>query len=77
MKQYDKALEEVARAEQLFVDGKVKDFVKKAKILARKASILTHQQNLDGAIKAYEQSLVEDMNSKVKDELLKVRRLKK
>jgi len=37
---------EVSRAEQLFVDGKVKDFAKKAKILARKASILTHQDKL-------------------------------
>ena len=37
---------EVLRAEQLFVDGKVKDFAKKAKILARKASILAHQDKL-------------------------------
>jgi len=36
-------LEEVTKAEQLFTDGKVKDFAKKAKILARKASILVHQ----------------------------------
>lgn len=41
---------EVSRAEQLFIDGKVKDFSKKAKILARKASILTHQDKLEAAI---------------------------
>jgi hypothetical protein len=34
------------KAEQLFTDGIVKDFGKKAKILARKASILTHQGKL-------------------------------
>ena len=43
LKQFESALGEVARAEQLFTDGKVKDFSKKAKILARKASILAHQ----------------------------------
>lgn len=77
MKQYDNAMTEVSRAEQLFIDGKVKDFSKKAKILARKASILTHQDKLEAAIEAYEQSLVEDHIGKVKDELLKVRKLKK
>lgn len=61
----------------MFTDGKVKDFVKKAKILARKASILVHQGQLEAAIEAYDHSLIEDQNPKVKDELLKVRRLKK
>lgn len=60
-------MDEVAKAEQLFTDGKVKDFSKKAKILARKASILTHQDQLDAAIQAYEKSLVEDQVPKIKD----------
>lgn len=77
LKQYENALAEVLKAEQLFTDGKVKDFVKKAKILARKASILVHLGQLETAIEVYEHSLIEDQNSKVKDELIKVRRLKK
>lgn len=77
LKQYENALAEVAKAEQLFIDGKVKDFVKKAKILARKASILVHLGQYEAAIDAYEHSLIEDQVSKVKDELLKAKRLKK
>lgn len=61
----------------MFIDAKVKDFAKKAKILARKASILVHQDQLEAAIEAYEHSLIEDQVFKVKDELLKARRLKK
>lgn len=61
----------------MFVDGKSKDYSKKAKILARKASILTNQGNLEAAIEAYEKSLVEDHLSKIKDDLLKVKKLKK
>ena len=60
-------MNEVERALQLFEDGKVKDYVKKAKILARKASILAHQEKYDESIKAYEKSLIEDQNQKVKD----------
>lgn len=77
LKQFESALAEVAKAEQLFVDGKVKDFVKKAKILARKASILAYQGKLEESIGIYEHSLIEDQNQKVKDELLKVRKQKK
>ncbi len=44
LKQYENALTEVLKAEQLFINGKVKDYSKKAKILARKASILVHQE---------------------------------
>jgi predicted negative regulator of RcsB-dependent stress response len=51
-------LKEVEKAEQLFADGKVKDYVKKAKILGRKGSILVHLGNLDEAIKLFEQSLI-------------------
>lgn len=41
----------MAIAENLFNEGKAKDFNKKAKILARKASILVHQDKLEEAIK--------------------------
>ncbi len=77
LKQYDNAMIEVSKAEQLFADGIVKDYGKKAKILARKASILAHLDKLDAAIHAYEQSLIEDQNYKVKDELLKIKKIKK
>jgi hypothetical protein len=40
---------------------------KRAKILARKASILAYQGKLEESIGIYEQSLIEDQNQKVKD----------
>ena len=55
----------------------MKDYGKKAKILARKASILVHLDQLEAAIDAYEHSLIEDHNQKVKDELLKIKKVKK
>ena len=42
LKQFENAMNEVTKAEKLFADGIVKDYAKKAKILARKASILAH-----------------------------------
>lgn len=39
MNEYDNALEEIARAEKLFEEGVVKDFAKKAKVLARKGTV--------------------------------------
>jgi len=61
----------------LFADGIAKDWVKKAKVFARKASILSKQEKYDLAIEWYEKSLLEDGNQKVKDELAKVKKLKK
>ena len=71
------AEKEVEKALELFNNGTVKDFVKKAKILARRASILVKQQKYDEAITAYDKSLIEDFKQNVKDELTKVKNLKK
>lgn len=74
---FESALLEVEKAEKLFADGIVKDWVKKAKVFARKASILFKQGKLNESIEWYEKSLLEDGNQKVKDELSKVRKTKK
>jgi len=39
----ESALEEISKAEKLFEEGVVKDFIKKAKVLARKGTILAKQ----------------------------------
>lgn len=43
LKEYDNALSEIAKAEKLFEEGVAKDYIKKAKVLARKATILQKQ----------------------------------
>ena len=53
LNELDNALEEISRAEKLFEEGVVKDFVKKAKVLARKGNIFAKQHNYDEAIGAY------------------------
>lgn len=53
-------------------DNCITDFVKKAKILARKGSALFKCTKYQEAIESYEASLLEDNNSKVRDELKKV-----
>ena len=77
LKDYDLALQEIAQAEKLFEEGVAKDYVKKAKVLARKGTILGKQERYGEAVEALEKSLIEDGNQKVKDELLKIRKLKK
>lgn len=51
LKDLDSAFEEIAKAEKLFEEGVVKDFVKKAKIFARKGNIYTKQEKYAEAIK--------------------------
>lgn len=77
LNELDNALEEIAKAEKLFEEGVVKDFVKKAKVLARKGTIFGKQGKWEEAIAALEKSLVEDSNSKVKDDLSKFKKNKK
>ena len=55
----------------------MKDYVKKAKVLARKGTILNKQQKYHEAIAALEKSLLEDGNQKVKDDLAKFKKAKK
>ena len=77
LSELDKALESINKAVEIIDGGNCKDGERKAKIWARKASVLTKQQNFDEAINLYERSLVEDNKPNVKDELLKVKTLKK
>ena len=72
--EYESALIELNKAEHLFEEGKVKDFVKKAKVLARRASVLNHQGKYEEAIVFYEKSLMEDGVQKVRDELKVVKK---
>ena len=73
----ENALEEISKAEKLFSEGVAKDFVKKAKVLARKGNIFMKQERFNEAIEEYEKSLVEDTNPKVRDDLIKCKSLKK
>lgn len=73
----DLALEEIAKAEKLFEEGVVKDFSRKAKVYSRKGTILAKQGKIDEAISALDKSLMEDSNSKVKDEMHRLKKIKK
>ena len=53
------------------------DFVKKAKLFARKGKVLWLQGNLEEAINFYEKSLLEDNITSVKDELKRLQKEKK
>lgn len=77
LKDYELALQEISHAEKLFEEGVVKDYVKKAKVLARKGTILSKLERYAEAVEALEKSLIEDGNQKVKDELLKIKKQKK
>lgn len=77
LKDYELALQEIARAEQLFEEGVAKDYVKKAKVLARKGTVLAKLERYGEAVEALEKSLIEDNIQKVRDELLKVKKLRK
>ena len=77
LKDFEGALQEIKRAETLFEEGVVKDYVKKAKVLARKGTIFSKLERLEEAIQAFEKSLLEDNNQKVKDELNKIKKHKK
>jgi tetratricopeptide (TPR) repeat protein len=70
-------LQEIAHAERLFEEGVSKDYIKKAKVLARKGTILSKQERYGEAVEALEKSLLEENNPKVRDELLKIKKVKK
>ena len=74
MGNFEKAHEELNRAEKLFEEGTVRDFVKKAKVYARRASLLAKENKLKESVEWYERSLVEDGVQKVRDELKVVKR---
>ena len=56
---------------------KIQDFALKGKIFARKAAIYAKEKNYADAIDFYGKSLVENNDSKVRDELNKIKLLKK
>lgn len=70
-------MQEIAHAEKLFEEGVAKDYIKKAKILARKGTIYSKLERYGEAIDLLEKSLLEDNNSKVRDDLNKFKKLKK
>lgn len=74
--EYEKAHAELDRADQLFTNGN-KDYSKKAKVLARRASLFNKEGKYDESISCYEKSLIEDNVQKVRDELKVVRKLQK
>jgi stress-induced-phosphoprotein 1 len=75
-KQYDKAIDSCNKAEEVVKSGHF-DYVKYAKILARKAAAYGHKGDYDKSLEFYQQSLLENNDTKVKDEMRKVEKTKK
>lgn len=75
-KLYDKAIEACTKAEEICKGGHY-DYVKLAKILARRASAHSHKGEYDLALDFYQKSLLENRDDKVKEEMKKVEKLKK
>ena len=48
----EQVLDEIRKAEKLFEEGEVKDFVKRAKVLSRKGTILSKQEKYVETIEA-------------------------
>lgn len=75
-KEYEKALEQcntgIERAK-----GKAYDYVKLAKVIARKAACLFNQGKIDESIETYKSALLEDNTFAIKDSLKKVEKAKK
>lgn len=76
-KQFDKAIESCDKAEEICKSAGHYDYIKLAKILARKASAYTQKGDYQTAIDLYQRSLLENNDSKVKDEMKKVEKSKK
>lgn len=53
MGKYANAHEVLDKADTLFADGSCKDYVKKAKVLARRASLLSKEKKYTEAIAMY------------------------
>lgn len=75
-KLYDKAIEACSKAEEICKGGHY-DYVKLAKILARRASAHSHKGEYAIALDFYQKSLLENRDDKVKEEMKKVEKLKK
>lgn len=75
--QLEKALAECDRAVQAMDDQAIHDYLKRAKVYARKASILAKQKLFADSISWYDKSLLENQDFKVREELRAVQKLKK
>jgi len=75
-KQPEKAIEICDKAIEI-CKGSNYDYVKLAKVLARKASAYAQMEKYDQALHWYQQSLLENNDPKVKDEVKKIEKLKK
>lgn len=56
----DKAMEQCDRAIKSMEDNLIFDYIKKAKVFARKASICAKQKKYAESVEFYEKSLLED-----------------
>jgi tetratricopeptide (TPR) repeat protein len=75
--QPEKTLELCEKALEVFVsEGANRDFVKEAKILARKASAYTQLKNYDKAIDLYGQSLNLHKDPKISEEIIRINKLR-
>lgn len=75
-KEYDKAIECCNKAEEICKGGHY-DYVKLAKVLARKAGAYGHKGDYTTALELYEKSLLENNDYKVKEEMKKIEKIKK
>ena len=69
LKQYQDALNTVDEALKVYENSSKKDFIKLAKLFARKAAIYKHLGQFKKSIEFYEKSLLEDNQYKVKEEM--------
>ena len=71
------AVEACDKGLECIVENVIKDYSKKAKLLARKAKVLYLQGLIDESIDLYSKSLLEDGNSTVKDQMKAIIKEKK
>lgn len=71
------ALNECDKAIKSMDDNLCYDYVKRAKVYARKGSVLSKQKDYVGSQTFYEKSLLENSDYKVKEEMKSMLKLKK
>jgi stress-induced-phosphoprotein 1 len=76
-KDFDKAIECCDKAEEICKSAGHYDYIKLSKILARKANAYTHKGDFQTSLDLYQQSLLENNDYKVKEEMKKVEKMKK
>lgn len=69
MKQLELAMQTVDTALDVYNKGSNKDFVKLAKLYARKGTVYRHMNDFKSAIQYLDKSMLEDNQYKVKEEL--------